>query len=105
MSHVCDVCLGPDGEHVSIFDGSGATAATACPTCFDALGRAGCCVCGETTSGKYHVSRDGEGARGRALCATCRRLWLTGARGGLAARIVRLGLSRFTDRGVGRGSE
>jgi len=101
MSRVCDICHSPDGEHVSVFDDGGAVSASACPACFDALGDAGCCVCGETSSGEYHVARDGRGPDGGPLCGDCRRLWVSDSRGALAARILRLGISRFTDREVG----
>ena len=100
MSRLCDICRSPDGEHVSVFDDRGASHGSACAACFDALGGEGCAVCGESASGKYGVARDG-GGRGGDLCGDCRVLWLHGD-GALAARVVRLGVSRFTDRvGVG----
>jgi hypothetical protein len=97
MSRLCDICRSPDGEHVSVFDDRGASPGSACAACFDALGGEGCAVCGEPVSGKYGVGRDGRGPYGGDLCGDCRVLWLHGD-GALAARVVRLGVSRFTER-------
>jgi hypothetical protein len=101
MSAPCAICLSKGSEAVLVFDDGGAIVSHTCKACFDVLdGEDGCCVCGEATSGEYSLAREGHKPRdGGPLCSTCRRLLAFDNTPGLATRIVRLGLTRFTRRG------
>jgi hypothetical protein len=95
----CGVCGGDNSTAVTVTDDDGGVAARACEACLDRLVEgAGCAVCGEATSGEYHVLAPPEhGARypEYRLCSGCRRRWGFDNTEPLRVRLDRLGVARF----------